>query len=170
MSYTLRNTNSSPSLHFAADLYGQARQVGAYRRGTQQSASFRGLDESEEGNSKEPCPEQVRAWLKRQIVATLERYAATGCCTAIELRTLRYLWLDELSLRQCAKADGVTAEAVRVRIEGNKKGQGGVQRKAPEFYRWWAFKQRRRRRGRRDVVRTHCPKAVESAQQTATTT
>ena len=97
---------------------------------------------------------------------TITRYEATDAFTAVEIRTIKALWLDGLSLRQLAGHEGVTAEAVRNRIEGNRHGQGGVKNKAPEFYRWWAFKNRSRRGGRR-VARTHHRQCAQSQMEAA---
>lgn len=146
MSYVLDRLNLE-SLQLTADLFGRPRQVSSYRWSTRTSAGFRDLDEATEPSPDEPCPEATRAWLREQISGVLNRYQSGGNFSEIELRTIRALWLDGLSLRQFAKSEGVTAEAVRARIEGNRKGQGGIKRKAPQFYRWWAFKQRRRRKG-----------------------
>lgn len=67
----------------------------------------------------------------------MARYRLAGWCTPIELATIEALWFDEISLRELARRDGVTAAAIGARI-------AGLMRKAPEFYRWWRLKNRLR--------------------------
>jgi len=109
------------------------------------SASFRGLDELET-TKPEPDPEVVRLWLADRILETFARYVASGLFTVVQLRTIRALLIDRLTLRQLARQEGTSPQAIRARIEPNRLGQGGLARKAPEFYQWWRFMHRRRRR------------------------
>lgn len=139
-----------PTSPLAAGLNGEIRHGTAYRRGDMPCVAFRSVEEPEPtGDDIDEPVSAIRRRLAARIEDTLERYASSGLLTAIELRTIRALWAEGLTLRAVAAAESVSAEAVRARIEGNRKGQGGVRSKASEFYRWWAFKQRHRRKGGR---------------------
>lgn len=144
MSYAFRTKSSSPTLCAVSDLYGHVRNVSPFKRGDEQTATFRDLDEPEPPPPLEPDPIAVRLRLRQLITDAIARYEASGRLTAPQLRTIRALWLDDLPLREFARAEGVTGEAVRARVEGSH-GYGGLKTKAPEFYRWWAFKHRARR-------------------------
>ncbi len=78
------------------------------------------------------------AELHRRVAATVAKYRLAGWCTAIEIATIEALWCQGKSLRDLARRDGVSAAAIGARIEG-------LQRKAPEFYRWWRLKHSNRR-------------------------
>lgn len=145
MSYLLRTKSHSPNLSHVADLYGHIRQVAPYKRGCDQAADFRDLDVLEPLDGPEPDPAAIRLQLRQAITDALARYKAEKLVTDTQLRTIRALWLGGLTLREIARREGVSVEAVRARIEGSH-GNGGVAGKAPEFYQWWSFKNRRRRR------------------------
>lgn len=152
MSHAFRTKHSSPNLHVVADLYGSARQVSAFKRSGDQAASFRDLDEPEPEGGAEPDPIMERLRLRRAVADLITRYEASGHLTNTQLRTIRALWLESLSLHEVARREGVAAEGVRARIEGSH-GCGGLRHKAPEFYRWWAFKHRNRRKKGVSLVR-----------------
>lgn len=94
----------------------------------------------------EPDVESERQWLAERVLAKIAEYIASGKFTEKEIFVVRCLWLQGLSLRRIAQLEGVKPQAIRERIEGSSRGYGGLAKKAPEFYRWWSFKNRRRRR------------------------
>jgi len=85
----------------------------------------------------------------KSIETILVRYAASGQFTPAELRTLNAIWLEHDSLRSIAEREGVSAQAVRARIEGkptNGGRHGGILKKAPEFALDWPLIKRAQRR------------------------
>lgn len=165
MSYAFRKSRSSAPVQ-VADLFGAPRQVPIFQRGAEICAIFGDLSEPDEPPPDEPAPAAVRAFIRNRIEETIRGYEFSGRFTQVEIRTIRALWQEGLSLRALARQDGVAAQAVQSRIEGNRKGQGGIRRKAPEFYRWWAFTNRSRRQ--RHVHRTqHRPSSKPNRQLAA---
>lgn len=95
--------------------------------------------------AQEPDAEEVRRWLHDRIVETVYEYERSERLTDKELFVIHRLWIDGWSLRRVAAVEGVTPQAIRERIEGNKQGHGGLKKKAPEFYQWWECKNKGRR-------------------------
>lgn len=133
---------------YVTNLHGQIQDAANYFHNGEPAIGF--FDASEYVlPAEEPHPEDVRKWLREHIIDTLFQYDQSGRFTNKEVFTMHRLWLDGWSLRRVAEEERVKPQAIRERIEGNKHGQGGLLKKAPEFYRWWAFKQRRRRMANR---------------------
>jgi hypothetical protein len=136
---------SRPRVEPAADFSGRLLEVSVYRRG---GVWVRVPDPVDPlcGPSS-PHPEQcMLAELLRRVSATMARYRNEGWCTPTELRTIEALWIDGVGLREFARRERVKPAAIGARI-------AGLVRKAPEFYRWWLLKHRRRRMARRDSSR-----------------
>jgi hypothetical protein len=68
--------------------------------------------------------------LYRHHYAVFARYCSEGRCSPKQFRTVEALYIDGLSAQEFARLEGVSAEAIRVRIDG-------LANKCPEFYRWW---------------------------------
>lgn len=143
MSYAFRPKSADPS--YVANLYGQQRQVLAYKRGREHALCCRDLDERHVTTDAYHDPHHIKSRLRVLIAETIARYAASKVLTDTELRTIHALWVDDLSLREVARREGVSAEAIRQRIEGSH-GSAGIRKKALEFYQWWSFKNRMRRK------------------------
>lgn len=129
------------------DLHGNRRDLTSRRAGVN-TADLGAFDEvvSNENDPEEPDPDDVRGQLRVDVVLAILRYQHSGRFSDKELRVLFWLWLEGRGLREVARMEGVKPETLRQRIEGNKHGHGGLKKKAPEFYRWWKFKHRNRRR------------------------
>jgi hypothetical protein len=141
--------SSHNELHYGAvyDLHGNRRDITSRCSGVN-TADLGAFDEgvTNENDPEEPDPDDVRKRLRVRVVLTILRYQHSGRFTVKELRILYWLWLEGRGLREVARMEGVKPETLRQRIEGNRQGHGGVKKKAPEFYRWWKFRNRNRRR------------------------
>jgi hypothetical protein len=134
--------DAAPPGELVADFSGRLIEVSEYRRGGIRVRVPAPVDPLGERVSppRVPC---MLAELLRRVSATVARYRNHGWCTPTELRTIEALWLDGVSLRELARREHVKPAAISARIEG-------LARKAPEFYRWWLLKHRRRRGARQD--------------------
>jgi hypothetical protein len=70
------------------------------------------------------------------------RYCNEGRCSEKQLRTVDALFIQGVSAQEFAKAENVSVEAIRSRIQG-------LANKCPEFYRWWRGLHRGRQRSTR---------------------
>lgn len=77
--------------------------------------------------------------LLRRVSAEISRYRMSGVYSPKELRTIEALWAAGLSLREFARREGVTAQAIELRVRGLKD-------RAPRFWLWWRLKHRLRAR------------------------
>lgn len=77
--------------------------------------------------------------LRRRVAAEIARYRMSGEFTPTEIRTVEALWQEGLGLRELARLDGVSAQAVLDRLQR-------LASKAPRFCRWWRIKNRCRAR------------------------
>ncbi len=57
----------------------------------------------------------------------------------MELRRIEALWIEQISLRELARREGVRPQAISETINA-------LANKAPEFYRWWRLKNLSRQR------------------------
>jgi hypothetical protein len=126
---------------------GRPREVDAIRQGGRpRIAPFFDPNLEYTCPGPEPDAESVRQWLAGRVLEKIADYIASGKLTEKELFAIRCLWLQGLSLRRVAQLEGTSPQAIRERVEGSSRGYGGLAKKAPEFYKWWAFKNRTRRR------------------------
>lgn len=68
----------------------------------------------------------------------LTRYAmlaTSGLFSPTEVRTMHALAFGGLTLSQLAQCDGCSTQAIRARLQGNSKRQGGLLKKARRFWR-----------------------------------
>jgi hypothetical protein len=65
----------------------------------------------------------------------LRIFEASGRFTPAEIRTMRALALESLTIDEVARAEGVSRQAIRARIIGNSRGQGGLLKKALDVQR-----------------------------------
>lgn len=87
-------------------------------------------------------PERSRLhWLRRRFSALMAGYRMSGM-TPTQLRTIEALMIQSKTLRQFAREEGVSPQAIDARIEALKYV-------APEFWQFWLWKNRRRRYARR---------------------
>lgn len=122
-----------------ADFYGREASVSTFRRG--------GSSQVRAGSAGEPIGRRpvvhlersMLVELRRRVAATVARYEMQEWLTPAQLRTIRALWIEGLSLREFARREGVAPAAIESRING-------LPAKAPEFYRWYRLKNRNRRR------------------------
>jgi hypothetical protein len=129
-----------------ADQEGRSQDVAAFKQGGQPRIVPFDPNLEYVCPGPEPDAESVRQWLAERVLEKIADYIASGNFTEKELFVIRCLWLQGLSLRRIAQLEGVKPQAIRERIEGSSRGYGGLAKKAPEFYRWWSFKNRTRRR------------------------
>lgn len=111
-------------LGLVSDLDGRRRPI---RRGTRGGIWFIDptfLDESAEADSPNNADSRP---------SVLEAMRESGLFTDVELRTLRALALERLTIAEIAARDGCSRQAVLARLTGNSKGQGGILRKARRF-------------------------------------
>jgi hypothetical protein len=66
----------------------------------------------------------------RDRAMALAAMDASGRFTPTEVRTLRALILDGLTIDEIAQRDGCSRQAVMARLVGNSRGQGGILKKA----------------------------------------
>lgn len=133
--------NSCRVVEQIAEFSGRPADVSEYRRGGVWVRVPVRIDPATRQFEHRP-QRSMLAELRRRVSATMARYRNQGWCTPTELRTIEALWVDGMSLREFARRERVQAAAIGARIEG-------LARKAPEFYRWWLLKNRRRREARR---------------------
>jgi hypothetical protein len=69
------------------------------------------------------------------VLEAIEQYQQNGG-TKAQLRTLRALWLERITLREHARREGVSAAAIHARIHGTK-GAGGLFKAVPKFAEFW---------------------------------
>lgn len=122
----------------SADLYGRPIETRRYRRSGRPVEVPVPL--STERQSPRPVASALQE-LRRRVAAELVLYESDGLCSKHEIRLIRALWQDGVSLRAFARSEGVTGPAISQRIERLKE-------RCPRFYRYWILKNRRRRRDR----------------------
>lgn len=129
-----------------ADLHGHSRFAADYAQGGSRRFRLPALDDPE---PDEPWGtphiglDESELYQREQI---LDRYRSEGR-TELQLRSMRALWVEDLSLRKHAKRERVSPAAIHARIAGSK-GSGGVLKACPEFAEFWD-RLHARRRGRR---------------------
>ena len=116
-----------------ADFWGRPMQASWYRRGGVLRLCVREFEFLPDTNKLATVEKSHLPELRRQRDLTMLRYRQEERCTNVELRTMRALWIEGLSLREFARREGVKAQAISARING-------LANKAPEFYRWWRRK------------------------------
>lgn len=127
-----------------ADLYGHARTVTSFGIGGRPAFAMPIVDDpTPEGPWGSPPPEASVEELQL-VLETLDRFERQGL-TAAQLRTVRALWLERISLREHAKREGVAPAAIHARIFGTK-GHGGLVKVATEFVSFWRTRQERSRK------------------------
>lgn len=94
-----------------------------------------------EGNAR-PLEEPRLAELRRLVAKTIARYRNEGQCTPAQLRMIELMWVDGVGLREIARRDGVSPQAISWRI-------WHLRSRAPEFWNWWRLKNASRQNGRR---------------------
>ncbi len=77
--------------------------------------------------------------LLRRVAAEIAKYRMSGLCSPKELRTIEALWRDGISLREHARQERVTPQAIESRIAHLKD-------RAVRFWTWWRLKNRIRAR------------------------
>lgn len=87
----------------------------------------------------EPLERSRLPALRRRVSAELARYRASGLFSTKELRTIEALWIEGLSLREHARREGVTPQAIEVRIHA-------MRQRAVRFWHWWRLKNQMRAR------------------------
>jgi hypothetical protein len=73
------------------------------------------------------------AELRRLVAAEIARYRLDGSLSAKELRTVEALWRGGQTLREHARREGVSPQAIEARIHG-------MRTRAVRFWRWWRRK------------------------------
>jgi hypothetical protein len=126
-----------------ADHSGRPVNPDRYRQSGRSRFSLREFEVHQEQPARSPADESQLPYLRRLRDACMARYRTEGRCTHVELRTMQALWVDNQTLHELARHEGVKPQAISSRING-------LANKAPEFYRWWRWKnlcrQGRRRR------------------------
>lgn len=118
-------------LESAADLVGRPLTAQSYRRGGVPAVEYR-------AEIPQRPERSMLLELRRRVSAEVARYRLSGLCSAADLALIEALWCDGKSLREYARELGVTPAAVGDRIER-------LRERCPRFYRFWLFKNRRRR-------------------------
>lgn len=108
-------------LSAAYDCWGRRRNL---RCGTRGGVWF--LDR---GEIDEPQPNQLHIDNNARC-QQLAVIVASGRFTATEIATLHALVIDRLSIDEIAQRDGCSPQAVKARLTGNSRGQGGILKKA----------------------------------------
>ena len=132
------------SIERAAGLDGRPLAGAPYRRnGRLQHGGHFDDPLVREQPARSAADESHLPYLYRLRDACMARYRSEGRCTHVELKTMHKLWVDNLTLHELARQEGVKPQAISSRING-------LANKALEFYRWWRGKnlshQGRRRR------------------------
>jgi hypothetical protein len=124
----------------AADHGGRRVETCRYRQNGRVRLSFRefGHTESAVEQAQAPDPSQLSR-LRRLVSAEISRYRLSGLFSEKELRTIEALWTEGIALREHARREGVSAQAVEERIRG-------LRYRAVRFWRWWRLKNRMRAR------------------------
>ncbi len=110
----------------AYDCWGNRRSL---RRGTQHGIWFidaTGIDESVSNGS----PSEVLVDLTESRERGLAQLRSSGRFTPLELATLEALIVGRLTLAEIAARQRCSRQAVRARLVGNSRGQGGILKKA----------------------------------------
>jgi predicted DNA-binding protein YlxM (UPF0122 family) len=134
-------TERYPLVRTVTDLGGQHRRVYVLRSGL--LVPIAGLDfagmPGHEVADNERTRGQLLAEIWSSVLETYNEWVGSGNFTLTQLHTIRLLLIDQLSLREVARREGVTPAAISDRIES-------LREKAPKFYRWWIA---------RHVIRRH---------------
>jgi hypothetical protein len=77
--------------------------------------------------------------LQRRVAAEIAGYRLSGLFSSKEVGTIVALWQDGVGLRELARKEAVTPQAVADRIQR-------LEQRAPRFVRWWRLKNRSRDR------------------------
>jgi hypothetical protein len=131
-----------------SDLFGNPRSASIFRQGHSYLFSGQDFSEPEDPPVSPSSEEEVRTEMFRDILDALERYEQSGRFSTKELFAMWKTWLEGWTLERIGAAQGVSRQAIRERICGNRRGQGGVLKKAPEFAAWWRYRNRKRQRGK----------------------
>lgn len=129
-----------------ADLYGRPQSVTCYRQG---GVGRFGLPVVDDPEPQEPwgslrtTPDELELY---EIVVVMERSRTEGR-TEKQLRTIRALWLERITLREHARREGVSSAAIHARVAGSR-GAGGLLKLVPEFGAFWIARHAGRRRRR----------------------
>ncbi len=116
-----------------ADHDGAARQITVAKRNGRYAIAVSAPGDNEP-TSAEPGVADASAADRRE---RLERMVDSGRFTTTELRTLRCLIVEQLTILEIAARERCTRQAIVARLVGNSKGQGGLVRKADRFWREW---------------------------------
>lgn len=88
-------------------------------------------DEPTSESDRDSCDAARAAARRRQF----DVFAQSGRFSETELRTIRALAFEHLTVAQFAQLDGCSRQAVLARVHGNSRHQGGLLKKVVSLYR-----------------------------------
>jgi hypothetical protein len=90
----------------------------------------------DQDESSAPEPSRLLFFL-RLVAVEIAKYRMGDMCSGKDIRTIEALWREGLPLREHARREGVTPQAIVSRIER-------LRERAPLFWNWWRLKNRMR--------------------------
>jgi hypothetical protein len=113
----------------AANLYGQRCELSRFKRNHGSDASARAYDELVEGVGT-----LSEAELSAFRIRHYAQYHSSGRFTKLQLTNIFRTLVLEWTFHRIAAMDDISVQAVSESFFGNKHGQGGILRKAPDLH------------------------------------